>query len=171
MNSLSPANPQYKHKTKGGLYELLGESTRAGNDLRGEMILVYRDVNTRQMFHRSPMAFADAMNPLPVTQGATGNYKFSEYALGQWWLNDLATISSLEVPSKAAVRAAGVAINFANAAFREVAALRAELEKVKEDRRQEILVKDALAKQLEDYKALSWRQQQSTGRPGAKEGW
>ncbi len=58
------------------------------------------------------------------------DYPFEEYAPGQWWVGELSSISTVACPSKDAVRAVAVAISFTNEAFKEVARLQAENQKV-----------------------------------------
>lgn len=50
---------------KGGVYELLGESHGAGDDLRGTFQVIYRDVVTGQLYNRNRESFTERMELLP----------------------------------------------------------------------------------------------------------
>ncbi len=52
---------------KGGRYELLGHSFGAGA-CRNESRVVYRDVETDQLYHRTAEDFAGRMTPLEETE-------------------------------------------------------------------------------------------------------
>lgn len=52
---------------KGGVYELLGESNGAGL-CRPEIRMIYRDTETRKLYHRSREDFNDRMRPYKPSQ-------------------------------------------------------------------------------------------------------
>lgn len=51
---------RYTCKGKGGEYIIVGRSTGAGKS-RGENIVVYQDVNSEQLFHRTIQDFKERM--------------------------------------------------------------------------------------------------------------
>uniref|UniRef100_A0AAU6W4G2 Uncharacterized protein n=1 Tax=Pseudomonas phage Cygsa01 TaxID=3138529 RepID=A0AAU6W4G2_9VIRU len=51
----------YECQGKGGRYRLIGESTGAGDDNRGESVKVYQDTVTGKLFHRNVPAFDKRM--------------------------------------------------------------------------------------------------------------
>jgi hypothetical protein len=57
--------PRYTCIGKAGVYELLGESLGAGDDLRGTFQMIYRDVVTGQLYNRNRESFAERMEFLP----------------------------------------------------------------------------------------------------------
>lgn len=58
----------------------------------------------------------------------TDKYPFEEYAPDQWWLHELRSTGEFTDDLK---RAIGVAVNFSDTAFRKVAGLQAEIERLK----------------------------------------
>lgn len=53
----------YTSVSSGGKYELLGRSKGAG-ELRGEVLVVYRCVNTGQIYHRTCEDFEERMEEI-----------------------------------------------------------------------------------------------------------
>ncbi|MCY1440196.1 hypothetical protein D9M71_564610 [compost metagenome] len=58
-----PSRPVYTCDGKGGSYALIGESIGAGT-CRGQTNVVYRDIKSGQMYHRTPSDFDERMKLL-----------------------------------------------------------------------------------------------------------
>lgn len=59
---MSQNNKRYTSVSKGGEFEIVGTSSGAGQR-KGDVVIVYRNVETGQILHREPEDFAMRMKP------------------------------------------------------------------------------------------------------------
>lgn len=58
---------RYTSVSKGGEFEMVGTSSGAGQR-KGDVVIVYRNIETGQILHREPEDFAMRMKPAPDTK-------------------------------------------------------------------------------------------------------
>lgn len=61
---------RYTSVSKGGEFEIVGTSSGAGQR-KGDVVIVYRNVETGQVLHREPEDFAMRMKQAPALNGLT----------------------------------------------------------------------------------------------------
>lgn len=60
---MSQSTKRYTSVSKGGEFEVVGTSSGAGQR-KGDVVIVYRNVDTGQILHREPEDFAMRMKPI-----------------------------------------------------------------------------------------------------------